>query len=225
MAELFETRVYTQGKFNTRNLSAGFSEFSTPLTGELDVHAVSPASYGHLLLYFWYLYLRCGGEDLFWNLVVSAPDVFGEKTIEGALRKSGSKKIGCSSFAESVAESELARTLNTRSIQGDDPDRWFLLFSALGPARARDPLPSAEVWAKAEPWTPFLVPVPDELKSWKVPPGGRAWWIKAGAIPKVSESAARPDPTYRLLLILKGESLPTGGPTKRGSSGKKSDST
>lgn len=203
LAQVFETRVYVQGKFNTTNLSAGFSEFSTPLTGEMNVSAISPAHYGHLLLYFWYLYQRCGGDTLFWNIAVSTDGLFGEKSIEWALKREGSTKIGCRNFSESVAEAELARAINTRSVQGDDRDRWFLLSSTLAKAKARDALPSAADWKSLEAWTPLLVSVPDTLLQWKVPSDGRAWWIKDGPIPQVSETAKRPSPQFTKLLILK----------------------
>jgi hypothetical protein len=203
LAQVFETRVYKQGKFNVNNLTAGFAEISTSLQGEMRVDAISAAQYGHTLLYFWYLYQRCGGDDLFWALVDSPDGLFGTKTIEYALKHEASKKTGCKSFLESFVEFELARAINTRSLEGDDPDRWFLVASTLAKAKAETKLPDLARWARTKDWTPILVETTSDGPNIKKLPGARAYWIQAGSVPKVIEATTRPSPKYTRVLILR----------------------
>lgn len=203
LALLFETRIYAHGKFNTNHLAAGFSSPSTALTGDIRAAEVSPAHYGHLLMYFWYLYQRCGGEDLFWKLTSPEKDARGVVTIENALRTLGSKKPGCRGFSESVNEFEIARSLNVKTIEGTDPERWFLLYSALAETNFEKVLPTRSTWMNAGSWTPYFISAGPTIAEVKGYAGARVWWLTPGLNAKAIESSKRPGPKFTKLLLLK----------------------
>lgn len=203
LAQLFETRVYTQGKFNTNHLAAGFASPSTSLIDEIRVDQISPAHYGHLLMYFWYLYQRCGGEDLFWRLAAPRSETYGILTIESALRARGITKKGCRGFSDSVAEFELARALNTRTLEGEDSERWFLLHSSLAKLKFEKTFPNQAAWTNTESWTPYFIAAENTLTDVKGYAGARVWWLTPGLYPKAVESRKRPGPKYTRVLILK----------------------
>lgn len=205
LAQLFETRVFARGKFNTNHLAAGFSTPSTSLVNDIHVNAISHAHYGHLLMYFWYLYERCGGEDLFWKLAAARSETYGILTIESALRELGSSKKGCGSFSESVAEFELARALNVKTLGGEDPERWFLLYSSLAKASFQKALPTQATWANAGPWTPYFIAAEHGLTEVTGYAGARVWWLIPGLNAEAVETRIRPSPRFTRMLILKAD--------------------
>lgn len=203
LAQLFETRVFARGKFNTNHLAAGFSSPSTSLVGDIHVNAISPAHYGHLLMYFWYLYERCGGEDLFWKLTAPRSETYGMLTIESALRELGNTKKGCGGFSESVSEFELARALNVKNLTGEDSERWFLLYSSLAKTKFQKGLPTQATWANAGPWTPYFIAAERGLTEVTGYAGARVWWLIPGLNAEAVETRIRPSSKHTQVLLLK----------------------
>jgi len=203
LAQLFETRVYSQGKFNTNHLAAGFASPSTSLISEIRVDGISPAHYGHLLMYFWYLYHRCGGESLFWKLAAPGIETNGTLTIESALRALGNGKKGCRGFSDSVAEFEIARALNIRTLTGVDPERWFLLHSSLAKVKFETVLPTKATWTNTGNWTPYFIAAEKTLTEVKGYAGARVWWLVPGLYANAVETRKRPSSKHTQVLILK----------------------
>jgi hypothetical protein len=154
--EFFATRTW-----NERHVLAGLSSLETSLVA-MDGGAplVSPQQYGHQLLFFRFLLSRCGGWELFWDLVNPGRGVYGRDTIAHGLERHGSRSDpACRSFEAAVSLFELARAHNRRDERFADARarQTLLLDSTVRPEVS--PLNAEEIAARAlGPWTPLLLP-------------------------------------------------------------------
>lgn len=105
---------------------------STPLKFPFDPrkYIVSEA-YGHVFLYFLYLYRNCegskGGDDLFWRLAASKNGVYDEDTINLALQ--GTDADFCGDFKMSAIRAEIARFHNRAEYlaNGEKRDHYLIV--------------------------------------------------------------------------------------------------
>lgn len=134
LAQLFEFRVLD--RFNSSNFKAAMAQLTTPLEGAYSLDKIDRAQYGHDLLYFYYLWSRCGGDELFWKLVEGAPAVYEGQAIDLALEAlSGLQKSSqtpeCSSFEASAIHFEVARAHNHIQFGAESTERYFLVPQTL----------------------------------------------------------------------------------------------
>lgn len=128
MAQLFEFIV--TDNLSGANLQASIAKPNTPLIGKYDIENVNPAQYGHDLLYFFYLYNHCGGDDLFWSLATGQDDLQGAELIDRLLSLKNSTPVECKNFHNSAVSFETAKLHNqmqiTKAEQTGERDRFFL---------------------------------------------------------------------------------------------------
>ncbi len=116
LALLFEYKIL--GTFNLDYYLAAFQKVSTPLTATISLTEqsstsnTSPETYGHLLLYFYYLDRECAADSnkFFWSIA--------EKGVTRTLQEMRSLLPSCVSFESSVENFELARVLNKSTNHG-----------------------------------------------------------------------------------------------------------
>jgi len=126
LAQVFENMV--MDGYNGQNLIEALDHSTTPLEAIFDVNQESREAYGHVFLYFYYLYQKCGKQPLFWKIVEGVPGKFGEGSVEFALSQMKDQPVYCSSFRESVIHAELARAVNRHAkIDGKNTDEFLVI--------------------------------------------------------------------------------------------------
>ena len=118
LAQVFESIVL--GGYNGPNLIDALERSTTRLDYDFKIYQVNREAYGHTFLYFYYLYQKCGKQDVFWKMV--------EQGVEFALSQMVNKPNYCSDFKTSVVYAELARFHNrkVKSANGTT-DEYFII--------------------------------------------------------------------------------------------------
>jgi ribosomal protein L25 (general stress protein Ctc) len=135
MAQLFE--YITTDQLNGSNLRAAIENPLTPLIGKYDINNANAAQYGHNMLYFYYLFKHCGGDNFFWSLAEGKDDLKGAYLIDSILANANSSNIECRSFTSSAISFEVAKIQNQiqESIENKSKgrERYFLAPTNLSP--------------------------------------------------------------------------------------------
>ena len=130
LAQVFETMVL--GGYNgSAYLFSVLENSTTPLEAAFDVRKENLEEYGHVFLYFYYLYQKCGNQALFWKIVEGTGGKFGAETIESALSQMPpvtDQPAYCMHFKESVINAELSRLINHKAqLDGKTTDEFFII--------------------------------------------------------------------------------------------------
>lgn len=135
MAQLFE--YITTNELNGMNLRAAILNPLTPLIGKYDIEKTNAAQYGHNMLYFYYLFNHCGGEQLFWSIASGKEDLKGAYLIDSILLNSQSKSAECRNFIDSAISFEVAKIHNQiqelMATNAEGRERFFLAPTNLSP--------------------------------------------------------------------------------------------
>lgn len=140
MAQLFEYIVTDE--LNGLNLKAAIENPLTPLIGSYNVGDINAAQYGHNMLYFYYLYKHCGGDQFFWSMaegdqegVQAESEKKGAYLIDTILNSSKNKNTECKNFLSSVISFEVAKLHNQIQVtKNNERERFFLAPTNLSPA-------------------------------------------------------------------------------------------
>ena len=135
MAQTFEYIVTNE--LNGLNLQAAIANPYTPLIGTYNIDDVNAAQYGHNMLYFYYLYRHCGGDNFFWSLASGEDDLKGAYLIDALLVSQASKTTThseCKNFLSSAISFEVAKMHNQTQFTKDiDGDKYFLAPTNVSP--------------------------------------------------------------------------------------------
>jgi hypothetical protein len=133
MAQTFEYIVTNE--MNGLNLQAAIANPYTPLIGTYNIDDVNAAQYGHNMLYFYYLYRHCGGDNFFWSLASGEDDLKGAYLIDALLTGKTTIHSECKNFLSSAISFEVAKMHNqTQFTKGnDDSDKYFLAPTNVSP--------------------------------------------------------------------------------------------
>ncbi|MDD4975723.1 MAG: hypothetical protein PHY93_15305 [Bacteriovorax sp.] len=132
MAQLFEYIVTNE--FNGTNLQAAIMNSLTPLIGNYGLEDINAAQYGHNMLYFYYLYKHCGGDQFFWSMAEGVDELKGAYLIDSILSAQNSKKAECKNFLSSAISFEVAKLHNQIQLtKEEDRERFFLAPTNLSP--------------------------------------------------------------------------------------------
>ncbi len=132
MAQLFE--YITTDELNGLNLQAAIATPMTPLIGSYNIDDPNPAQYGHDMLYFYYLYKHCGGDQIFWSLSEGKDELKSTSLIDAVLKIQDSKNKECSNFSSSAISFEVAKNHNQVQLSTpEDRERFFLAPTNLSP--------------------------------------------------------------------------------------------
>lgn len=112
LAQVFEHLVL--GGYNGPNLIEALEYSTTRLDHEFKIDQVNREAYGHVFIYFYYLYQKCGKQAIFWKLVESTVGKFADQSIDGALSQMVDNPDYCADFNQSVIHAELARFHNRK---------------------------------------------------------------------------------------------------------------
>jgi hypothetical protein len=146
MAQVFEYIVTDE--LNGTNLRAAIENPHTPLIGTYSIENPNRAQYGHDMLYFYYLYKRCGGDSFFWSLAEGEEELKGAALINSILGRFDSPNAECKSFSSSAVSFEVAKIHNQvqELIQKESEGRgrFFLAPTNLTP-KYREEKSSSEI--------------------------------------------------------------------------------
>lgn len=163
LAQLFEYIVTDE--LNGLNLMAAINNPSTPLIGNYDIENVNAAQYGHNMLYFYYLYKHCGGDQFFWNTAGGVDNLKGAYLIDSILDTQNSQKAECKNFLNSAISFEVAKVHNqVQFLNNVDGERFFLAPTNLSPKKIV--LNSQEELATAINKMPIYSSLRFDLDSW-----------------------------------------------------------
>ncbi len=154
LAQWFEFRV-TQA-FNSPNLIAALENPSTPLISSYFPGKTPRKQYGHDLLYIYYLWSHCGGDELIWKIARGYEEhqgrqFYGAQGIdeqlklmneESVLSKNQKVPTYCQTFERSAVSFEVAKVHNKKNYQGDTENPYYLLATALKGVESLKQLPS-----------------------------------------------------------------------------------
>jgi hypothetical protein len=133
LAEVFT--YFITHKLNSFNLAAVLGNPAVNIKGEFHSEVLDRSSYGHSMLYFYYLQRECGGRDFFWGLAnVKKKRINGDQGLNAVLKNSNSSKVQCRSLKDSLFSFELALRYNTINYQDSSNAKRFYLRSHNSPA-------------------------------------------------------------------------------------------
>ncbi len=193
LAQLFEFR--TLGRLNGKNVRLSFEKPSTPLQGDYSPANRRPETYGHALLYFYYLWRNCGGDELMWK-ITTAP-VNGTQAVDYGLSHVHQTQIvplPCANFSQSASFFEVARFRN-RSISAlAYPDAYLLMSTTYAAQPVTTPLTSTAYLTGLAPFQPFFARGGARVPAAWVPAenGWLTYWIETSFPYAVSPGPTQP---------------------------------
>lgn len=118
----------------TSAIEEAFAEPESSLTAPLDLRTKRISQYGHLFLYFYYIYKLCGRNELLNELVESKSEKAGAAFIDETLRKTQSAEPVCQGFRESFSAFQIARFKSEPTKKSG-----FVLATSMKPAVRDEP--------------------------------------------------------------------------------------
>lgn len=187
LAQLFEFR--TLRYFNGVNVEAALKDLSIPLEAEYSIDKIIPAQYGHNLLYFYYLWKNCGGDNLLWQIASNG--------LESAFSQGAKEQ--CASFESSVVHFEIARAHNRRRFDVKDNSMiHYLLSTTAKPVSEISALTEEEIKAMPRYSAVVLAPGAEVTSS----PDRKLFWLQKDFPYAVSEKMPENSgKSWRVLLI------------------------
>lgn len=166
------------GAFNPAFFSAGIYDISTPLMGIYDFNHPNPGQYGHDLLYFYYLWSQCGGDELLWTIAEGLPSLTGSENIDRILHSlsAHTKLKQCSSFIESALNFEVAR-IHSKRVGPESDARYYLTSgSPLLKPKSRDHWDQVE-WKTWPVLSPYLIEGAVKIPTTEIGHSVREFWL------------------------------------------------
>ena len=184
LAQWFEFRTT---RLNSGNVNEALRNPFTPLFGKYETGKLNRAQYGHNLLYFYYLWNQCGGDELIWKTTEGAPNVFGVTGIDQALvALKKTQRPQCANFESSAIHFEVARIHNRITGDATDSKRYFLTATTI-----TRPTPEKSISLAALAETPALQPIllsGDFDPTFSLPTTTRRFWLEQRHPFRVTES-------------------------------------